>query len=57
VLVQLSNKKRIFRVVKRTRFTLRGLHRLARGRVSVQSLATGGPSSRPARARVRAKRR
>ncbi len=38
VVMQLSNRKRIFRVVKRPRLTLRGFHRLARGRVSVRSL-------------------
>jgi hypothetical protein len=53
VVVQLSNRKRIFRVVKRPRLTLRGFHRLARGTVSVQSLVAGGPSSRAARGRVK----
>jgi hypothetical protein len=53
VVVQLSNRKRIFRVVRRPRLTLRGFHRRARGRVSVQTLVTGQPSSRPAKAGVR----
>ena len=56
VVMQLSNRKRIFRVVKRPRLTMRGFHRLARGRVSVRSLTTGGPSSRPATARIKAVR-
>ena len=51
VIVRLSNRRRIFRVVKRPRLTLRGFHRLARGRVSVQALRLGQPSSRPAKAR------
>jgi hypothetical protein len=53
VVVQLSNKRRIFRVVKRPRLRLGGFHRLARGRVSVQALTEHGPSSRAAKARVR----
>ena len=54
VLVTLSNKRRIFRVVNRPRLTLRGFHRLARGQVAVQSLRAGEPSSRPATARIKA---
>jgi hypothetical protein len=53
VVVRLSNRRRIFRVAERPRLTLRGFHRRARGRVSVQTLVTGEPPSRPARARVR----
>jgi len=54
VVVRMSNKRRIFRVVNRPRLALRGFHRLARGTVSVQSLRTGEPSSRPATARIKA---
>ena len=54
VVVRLSNKRRIFRVVSRPRVTLRGFHRLARGQASVQSLRAGEPSSRPTTARIKA---
>ena len=57
VVVRLSNRRRIFRVVNRPRLTLRGFHRLARGQASVQSLRTGERSSRPATAPIRALRR
>ena len=57
VVVSLSNRRRIFRVVNRPRLTLRGFHRLARGQVSVQSLRAGERSSRPATASIRAVRR
>jgi hypothetical protein len=53
VAVQLSNRKRIFRITRRPRLTLQGFHRRARGRVSVQALVTGQPSSRPAKARIK----
>lgn len=54
VVVQMSNRRRIFRVVNRPRLTVRGFHRLARGQVSVQSLRAGERSSRPATARIKA---
>jgi hypothetical protein len=56
LVVRLSNRRRIFRVANRPRLTLRGFHRLARGQVLVQSLRAGEPSSRPAKARIRALR-
>jgi hypothetical protein len=52
VVLQLADRERIFRVVRRPRLSLRGFHRLARGRASVQSLADGRPPSRPAKARI-----
>ena len=57
VVMSLSNRRRIFRIVNRPRLTMRGFHRLARGQVSVQSLLAGERSSRPAKARIRAVRR
>jgi len=54
VVVQMSNRRKIFRVTSRPRLTLRGFHRLARGRVSVRSLRAGERSSRPATARIKA---
>jgi hypothetical protein len=57
VVVRLSNRRRIFRVARRPRLTLRGFHRLARGWASVQALRVGGRASRPATARIRPIRR
>ena len=54
VVVRLANRRRIFRVAERPRLTLRGFHRLARGRLSVRALRVDGRSSRPATARIRA---
>ena len=52
VTVQLSNRRRIFRVTRRRKITIRGVDRRARGVVYVGGLRGDGVAGREAKRRI-----